>query len=114
MTGRHIAILVFLTISVLSCWIGVLGMWRMREPMQALHYLGLPAALGSVALIVAVFLQAGRSQVAFKTCAIGAVMLAINSVVAHATARAFRVRELGHWEPRKGDPLEFVSKEGQL
>ena len=114
MSGRHIAILVFLAISVLSCWVGVLGMWRMREPVQALHYLSLPAALGGIALTVAVFLQMGLGQAAFKTCAIMIVLLAINSVVTHATARAFRVRELGHWEPRKGDPLEFVSKEGQL
>jgi multisubunit Na+/H+ antiporter MnhG subunit len=113
MTVRHIAILVFLAFSVLSCWIGVLGMWRMREPIQALHYLALPA-LGGIALTVAVFLQTGLGQIAFKTCAIVVVLLAINSVVTHATARAFRVRELGHWEPRKGDPLEFVSKEGQL
>ncbi len=114
MTVRHIAILIFLAASVLSCWIGVLGMWRMREPVQALHYLALPAALGGVALTVAVFLQTGPGQVAFKTCAIAVVLLAINSVVTHATARAFRVRELGHWEPRKGDLLEFVSKEGQV
>jgi hypothetical protein len=36
------------------------------------------------------------------------VLLGINSVVAHATARAFRQRELGHWEPLDTDPLEFV------
>ena len=114
MTARHIAILVFLAISAVSCWVGVLGMWRMREPTQALHYLALPAELGGIALAVAVFLQMGVGQVAFKTCAIVVVLLAINSVVTHATARAFRVRELGHWEPCKGDPLEFVSKEGQL
>ena len=114
MTGRDIAVLVFLAICVLSCWLGAIGMWRMREPMQALHYLALPAALGSVTLIVAVFLQTGFGQVGFKTCVIGAVLLAFNSVVAHATARAFRVRDLGHWEPQKSDPLEFVSKEGQL
>ena len=36
------------------------------------------------------------------------ILVAINSVVTHATARSFRARELGHWEPRKGDPIEFV------
>jgi hypothetical protein len=35
-------------------------------------------------------------------------VLGINAVVGHATGRAFRARELGHWEPRDGDPIEFV------
>ena len=102
---------ILLGITVLSCWIGVIGMLRMREPMQALHYLGLPASLGVVALTGAVLVETGISSTTLKTALIAVVLLGINSVVAHATARAFRTRELGHWEPRDGDPIEFVSKE---
>jgi hypothetical protein len=36
------------------------------------------------------------------------MLLAVNSVVTHATARAFRTREIGHWQPRDGDNIEFV------
>jgi len=102
---------VLLGITVLSCWIGVVGMLRMREPMQAMHYLGLPASLGVTALTGAVLSETGLSSTTLKTALIAVVLLAINSVVAHATARAFRTRELGHWEPRDGDPIEFVRKE---
>jgi multisubunit Na+/H+ antiporter MnhG subunit len=93
---------------VISCWLGVLGMWRMREPIQALHYLALPVWGATIFLTAAVFLQTGNGQAAWKTLLICLVLLAINSVVAHASARAFRVRELGHWQPRDGDPIEFV------
>jgi multisubunit Na+/H+ antiporter MnhG subunit len=93
---------------IISCWFGVLGMWRMREPMQALHYLALPVWGATIFLTAAVFLQTGSSQAAWKTLLMCLVLLAINSVVAHATARAFRSRELGHWQPRDGDPIEFV------
>ncbi len=99
---------ILLTLLVLACWLGVLGMWRMREPMQALHYLSLPASVGVVFLVLAVFLEEGDSQISWKTLIIAAVLFAINSVGAHAAARAFRARELGHWEPRNGDPFEFV------
>lgn len=99
---------VLLGVVVLACWLGVLGMWRMREPTQALHYLSLPASAGSIALTAAVFLEQGGNQAFWKTLLITFVLLAINSVVTHATARAFRARELGHWQPRKGDPFEFV------
>lgn len=97
---------------VLSCWIGVIGMLRMREPMQAMHYLSLPACLGSVLLTIAVFLQTGNSNTAWKTLLICVLLLAVNSVVTHAIARAFRTRQLGHWEPRPGDPVEYVRDRG--
>ncbi len=99
---------VFLILLAVACWIGVLGMWRMREPMQALHYVSLPASIGAVFLVVAVFLEEGSTQVSWKTLLVAGVLFAINSVVTHATARAFRARELGHWEPLDGGPIEFV------
>ena len=95
---------------VLSCWLGVVGMLRMREPMQALHYLGIPACFGSMLLAVAVFVNAGNSSVSWKTVLLALELLAANAVVTHAIARAFRTRDLGHWEPRPGDPVEFVTK----
>ena len=99
---------VLLVFVMIFCWLGVLGMWRMREPMQALHYLSLPACGATVALTAAVFLQTGNSQAGWKTLLICLILLGINSVVTHATARAFRSRELGHWQPLPGDPVEFV------
>jgi monovalent cation/proton antiporter MnhG/PhaG subunit len=99
---------VFLLLLVATCWIGVIGMWRMREPIQALHYLSLPASAGATFLVIAVFLEQGSSQISWKTLLIALVLFAINSVGAHATARAFRSRELGHWQPLDGDPIEFV------
>ena len=111
-TAKMICEAVLLGAVVLSCWIGVIGMLRMREPMQAMHYLSLPACLGSVLLTVAVFLETGNSNTAWKTLLICLLLLAANSVVTHATARAFRTRQLGHWEPRPGDPVEYVCDRG--
>ena len=111
MTPHVILTDVLLGFTVLFCWIGVVGMLRMREPMQAMHYLGLPASVGVIALTGAVLSETGLSSTTLKTALIAIVLLGINSVVAHATARAFRTRQLGHWEPRDGDPIEFVPKE---
>ncbi len=111
MSIHSIVINVLLGFIVLACWLGVIGMLRMREPMQALHYLTLSATIGVIALTIAVFLESGVSSTAFKTFLIAIVLLAINSVVTHATARAFRTRQLGHWEPRNGDPIEFVKNQ---
>lgn len=111
MSAHAITIEVLLGFVVLSSWIGALGMLRMRYPVQALHYLTFPAAVGMAVLIAAVFFELGFGQASVKTLLTGLVLLGINSVVAHATARAFRARELGHWQPRDGDPMEWVSRE---
>lgn len=108
MTTHTIIETALLALLVVACWFGVLGMWRMPTPIQALHYLALPATTGAFALVLAIFVETGNSQVAWKTVMICAVMLATNSIVAHATARAFRARELGHWEPKDGDPFQWV------
>ena len=108
MTAHQVLIDACLGVVVVSCWIGVLGMLRMRHPTQALHYLSIPATMGVGALTAAVFLETGFGPTSLKMLLIGVVILGINSVVSHATARAFRARELGHWEPRDGDPFEFV------
>jgi monovalent cation/proton antiporter MnhG/PhaG subunit len=96
---------------VILCWLGVLGMWRMKEPMQALHYLSLPATAGTILLTAAILISQGRGQAFWKALLITVILLATNSVVTHATARAFRARELGHWEPLDGDPMEIVHEE---
>ena len=111
MNAVHLVIAGLLGLTVLICWIGVLGMWRMREPMQALHYLALPASLGGVVLACAVFLQDGFSQVAIKTALIAGVLLGINSVVTHATARAFRIRQLDADRSGHSDVLGFASSD---
>ena len=108
MSAHDVVLACLLGLIVAACWLGVLGMWRMPTPTDALHYLALPATAGVGLLAVAVFLKTGNSQQAWKTVLIAGVLLASNSIVAHATARAFRARELGHWEPREGDPTEWM------
>jgi monovalent cation/proton antiporter MnhG/PhaG subunit len=102
-----------LLLVVLLCWLGVLGMWRMKEPMQALHYLSLPAVAGAILIVPAVLISQGVGQAFWKVLLIALILIASNSVVTHATARAFRARELGHWEPLDGDPIEMVHEERQ-
>lgn len=106
MTVHSVLEAVLLSVVVLSCWVGCLGMIRMREPMQSIHYVSFPACVGSVALTVAVFVRTGSTQASWKTLLICFVTLGINSVVTHATARAFRTREVGRWQPQPGDDVE--------
>jgi len=111
MSAHAVLEMILLGAVVLICWLGAAGMWQMKEPTQALHYLSLPATIGAILLSFAVLVRLGIGQAFGKVLLITAVLLATNSVGAHATARAFRARQLGHWEPMDGDPMEPVQEE---
>lgn len=113
MTASTLVQASLLAVVVLACWLGTLGMWRMRDATQALHFITIPAAVGSVALTIAVFVATGNSASAWKMLLIAAIMIALNSVGMHASARAFRARQLGHWEPRDGDTFEWVRRDAE-
>jgi len=104
----HAIELTLLTLIAVACWIGCIGMLRMHTPTQALHYLALPAGIASALLPFAVFCATGWSMATAKAVLIALFLSATNSVVAHATARAFRVRRHGHWKPEPNDRIEFL------
>lgn len=107
---HRIAVDGLLAVTCASCWIGVLGMVRMRDAYQALHYLGIPSIVGLGTLTLAMFVQTGWSQASWKSLLILGIFVASNSVGTHAAARAFREREKGHWEPDPGDPeIDFLA-----
>jgi monovalent cation/proton antiporter MnhG/PhaG subunit len=109
--AHNILIDAFLVIVAATCWTGALGMIRMRDPYQALHFLGIPAVVGMAALTLAIWLQTGWTQATWKSGIILIVLAASNSVGTHAAARAFRARRKEHWEPEPDDPeVEFLGE----
>ena len=53
-------------------------MWRMKEPMQALHYLSLPATAGAILLTIAIFVSQGIAQAFWKVALIAGILVASN------------------------------------
>jgi multisubunit Na+/H+ antiporter MnhG subunit len=87
----------FLAVAVVSGVFGALGVLLMGDPYERLHYLAAPATVGAFALAGAVIAQEGFGQAGFTALLIVAVMLFVNAVLSHATARAARVRQHGSW-----------------
>ena len=90
-----------LTLALAASWL----MLRMRDEYQMLHFLSPPASLSAIFITVAIFLQQGRKPESFKALFIVGILLMINSVVTHATARAFRLRKIENWRPREGEEV---------
>jgi multisubunit Na+/H+ antiporter MnhG subunit len=103
MTAATLAVEVLLWFAVAVAWISCLGMLLMKGVFEKLHYLAPVATVSMFAILAAVVVEEGAGQAAMKTILIAVVLLLINAVVTHATARAHRVEELGDWKPLPGE-----------
>lgn len=83
---------------LLMCAAGVL---LMRNPYDRLHY---ACAAGWGALLVAIAIVASQSLslIGDKALATAAVLVVCGPVLAHATARAARIRDHGEWNDLRG------------
>jgi monovalent cation/proton antiporter MnhG/PhaG subunit len=114
---KTILIEAFLAAGVLTTLLSVLGMARMRDPYQQMHYISPPASLSAIFITLAIFLQQGMKPESFKAVLVTLVLIAMNTIVTHEAARGFRIAEVSDWRPKKGEeaPLkasdELVAQE---
>jgi multicomponent Na+:H+ antiporter subunit G len=102
---KVITIDILLAGGVLITLLSVLGMWRMRDPYQRMHYIAAPASLSSALFTIAIFLQDGLKPEFFKALLTTIVLIGMNTVVTHAAARAFRIAETKDWRPAPGEEV---------
>lgn len=104
MSAAAIAVDVLLAAGVLVELLSCLGLWLMRDSFDRLHFLGPAATLGPVLIGAAVLVQHSSAQACVKIVLIVLFVLLINPVLAHATARAMRIRHTGHLDVREDEP----------
>ena len=95
---------ILLYAAVATALFSTVGLLVMKGVNERLHYLAPPSTVSVSLIAVAIALQEGLSQATTKA-ALSAVALALmNAVLTHATARAARIREHGHWvsQPDEG------------
>ncbi len=88
-------------IALLSAWL----MLRMKDEYQMMHFMSPPASLSVILITIAIFLQDGRKPESFEALFTAGVLVVMNSIVTHATARAFRIREIEDWKPFEGQEV---------
>ena len=95
MTPRGVVVVVLLIVGVgieLACCVGVLVM---RDLYDKLHYTSPATTIGSLAIAAAIVVEESFNQAGIKAALVFLIMLVTNTVLAHATARAARVRPAG-------------------
>jgi monovalent cation/proton antiporter MnhG/PhaG subunit len=108
---KAITIDVLIAAAVLVTLLSVLGMMRMKDPYQRMHYISPPASISPVLITIAIFLQNGLKPEAFKALITTLVLIGMNTVVTHAAARAFRIAETENWKPKPGEEVPIRSRD---
>jgi multicomponent Na+:H+ antiporter subunit G len=110
---RHIAELLLLSMGVASSMFSAIGILAVRNFYERLHYTGPISTTGVAAIGAAVLVREGISTPSIKVVLIVLVILAMNPVLTHATARAARVRRLGQWEAQEEENIKLLETEDQ-
>jgi monovalent cation/proton antiporter MnhG/PhaG subunit len=90
---------ILLIAGMASFLLTTLGMLLVRDVYQRIQYAYPAATVGFVAVVAAILIHKSISQAGIKTLLTGLIVFWTNPVISHATARAARVRKLGHWLP---------------
>ncbi len=113
MSAADIAVWVLLGICVLTALICCVALLIIRDFYARLHYLAPVTTVSAFALLAAVVVKEGWGQATLKTIIVALVLLLINAVLTHATARAGRVRKLGHWSPEPEEGIPGMGNRGE-
>jgi monovalent cation/proton antiporter MnhG/PhaG subunit len=88
---------ILLYVAVATVLVSAIGLLVMKNVNERLHYLGPLTTLSTFLIAAAVFIQEGLSDAATKSIISALALALMNAVLTHATARAARIREYGHW-----------------
>jgi multicomponent Na+:H+ antiporter subunit G len=94
-----VVVWVLVVVAFLACAMSVLGvLLTHRNAYDGMHFTGPAASVAPIALAIAVVVDFGPfSQAGVKAVLIAVLLMLLNAVVVHATARALRIREHGRW-----------------
>lgn len=105
------AVLVGIAVALaLACSVGIAVM---RSALERLHF-SAPVTSLSVALIAcAVWIDDPNWEARLKIVLIAVIMFLMNAILSHATARAIRIRDDKHFEPRRSERIPLIANGGE-
>jgi monovalent cation/proton antiporter MnhG/PhaG subunit len=95
------------------CVLCAVGLLVMRDAYQRLHFSSPIVSIGIALIVAAVWVEDPQWQSRIKAVLIAIILFLTNATLSHATARAIRLRDLGHWAPRPDEQLPLVSTDGK-
>jgi multicomponent Na+:H+ antiporter subunit G len=99
-SAGDVLVAILLAIGVAAQLTGVVGVLAARNVYDRLHFTGPASIFGPLALALAIVLDEGPvSQAGLKSMLVALLVLSLNPILVHASARAAFVRERGRITP---------------
>jgi monovalent cation/proton antiporter MnhG/PhaG subunit len=92
-----VVVAVLLAVGVASVLVSCLGVLVMRDALDRLHFTAPAATIAPVVVVAAVLVEEPLSSAGLKAVLVAVLIVVTTPVLSHATARAARIREHGHW-----------------
>ena len=87
----------------LACAIGVV---LMRDSFDRLHFIGPASIFGPVLVAAAIVLEEALSTNGVKAIIASGLLVVTSPILTHATSRAARVRQYGHWQALPAEEVD--------
>jgi monovalent cation/proton antiporter MnhG/PhaG subunit len=104
------AVEIVLATGIVIALVCCLAVAVMKNHYERLHFMAPVSTVSVTLILIAVIVEEGWGQAAIKMVLILLALVFTNAVLAHATARAARVRDLGHWQPAEGEKIEGLEQ----
>ena len=108
MSFKELIIVLLLVGAVMVELACALGVWKIRDSFDRLHFLGPASTLGPLLVAAAIVVEESLSTIGVKTILTAILLLLTSPILTHATARAARVRQYDHWQAL---PFEEVDQD---
>jgi monovalent cation/proton antiporter MnhG/PhaG subunit len=112
MDQHPIVIGCLLGVAVALCLACAIGLLTAGNPYDRLQFCSPVASVAVLLIVIAVWINDPAWQARVKSALIGVVLFAMNSILSHATARAIRIRDAGHWEPEPDEKIPGADGNG--
>jgi monovalent cation/proton antiporter MnhG/PhaG subunit len=109
MSAGDAIVWILLTLGVALELVACLGVAAMKGTYDRLHFVA-PSTLGAVLIATAVWAEEGPSMIGLKATLIVAFLIVAAPALAHATARAARISELGDWRAQSDEGIEMEER----
>jgi len=97
---------VLLGVGIAAVLLSCVGVLAMRNVFDKLHFTAPAATVGAFAIALAIVVKEGWSPASLKAVLVFVLLAVTNPVVTHATARAARIRQFGHWVALKAERVD--------
>ena len=87
------------------------GVAIVTKALERLHFSASVTSFSAVLIAVAVWIDDPTWQSRLKVALVALVLFVMNSILSHATARAIRIRDDQHFEPRPKDHIPLITQE---